>query len=75
MGFVNEYKAKALDCARKAHYASPGDTRRELIDLALAYTQWWRNRRQRRTDRAYCVNAHTLDALQSECIVAARFPK
>ena len=39
MGFVNEYKAKALDCVRKAHHASPGDTRRELIDLALAYTQ------------------------------------
>jgi hypothetical protein len=46
-----------------------------MTSLFARIGEWWRNRRQRRTDRAYCVNAHTLDALQSECIVAARFPK
>jgi hypothetical protein len=35
---INEYKAKALECLRKAH-TTPGDTRRELINLALAYVQ------------------------------------
>ena len=35
---VNEYKAKALECLRKAHTAH-GDTRRELVNLSLAYVQ------------------------------------
>jgi uncharacterized protein (DUF3084 family) len=35
---ANEYKAKALECLRKAH-TSHGDTRRELTNLALAYVE------------------------------------
>jgi uncharacterized protein (DUF3084 family) len=35
---VNEYKAKALECLRKAH-TSHGDTRRELTNLAHAYVE------------------------------------
>jgi len=34
---INGYKAKALECLKKANDAYSGDTRRQWIDLALAY--------------------------------------
>jgi hypothetical protein len=46
----------------------------EIASLFARIGEWWRNRRQRRADHAHCPNAHTRDALQSKCIVAARFP-
>jgi hypothetical protein len=46
-----------------------------MASLFARIGEWWRSGRQRRADRVYCVNTRTLDALQSECIVAARFPQ
>ena len=37
MVFVNEYKAKALECLAKANDAYSGDAQREWIELAFAY--------------------------------------
>ena len=37
MVFVNEYKAKALECLTRANDAYSGDAQREWIELAFAY--------------------------------------
>jgi hypothetical protein len=47
----------------------------EIASLFARIAEWRRNRRERSAaDQANCANAHTLDPLESECIVAARFP-